>query len=615
LDRRVTLFRHHLAGEPDAAPENWPIEALLAEVRADLFHRTGLSIPEVPTAYAVLLRDLSRRAVKTLTEGSDFWQGHLKAAFLSGPAATGQAFPFYRRVAGEDLPPETARLINVIYNWLFTFLGKAPDLSGTRFLDADISSELNVHLFLTNPEKMSSQEVETRMQEVFLKEGNFTPQLSCSVEAVDKLNPEMVLSGHCIYGWAQAADTLKWAWESWGETAVMADCRTAIIALAREMQKPSVMASIAEDPLLVKTDQIVSHYWRARETRWPTICLDWQDHLAGSGSGWRAENAAFFQLLKLGKYDRLVIEDATKDLGDVKGAEKENRFTISRVLGLEEDGRLTPAHDMVLKLRGLTAYRGDINNWLDLLKEYTSYAYIHNRLSGSSPHLLEIGPLLLTCEKLVVPFDQEETRHWIGFFMQALNPPDRGRAFTSRVRFVTDFWAPRQAVGRVLRVAKRSALNLDEASLVENLRDLAVGFWSYGLSLTYCDLVLYLDGAQRVTGMHVIDLERLTYSELVDEEHLLLDVMVDIKAHLRKESWYPVLNNLFRSRRDAQGFRSFSALRPYLYPRSRRRQLLLRVLHSLHRQTRRLGPRRGQAVWTGFLRVWARLSSLSLRFG
>jgi hypothetical protein len=614
-DRSAELFRQHLAGEPEAAPENWPFQALLAEARADLLQLDGLAIPEAPTAYAALLRELSREAVNILTGQSDFWQGHLEAVFLTGPAATGLAFPFYAQVEGVALPPETARLFTVIYSWLFTFLGKAPDLNGSRFLDSDISSGLNVHLFLTNPEKLPEGEVETRLREVFSEAGNFVPPFSCSVETVESLNAARVLSGYCIYGWVQAADTLRDAWESRGEAAMQAEGRTTVNALVRALQTQAVRASLGDQPLQRAGAGIVALYRRVRAEVLPTVCLDLLEKPESDGTGWRAENAAFFRLLKSGQYDRLVIEDAIRDLGDEKGAQKENAFTISRVLGLEVDGRLTPARDMVLKLRGLTAYRGDINNWLDLLKEYTSYAYIHNRLSGPSPYLLEIGPLLLTCEKLTVPFDREETRHWIGFFMEALHPPDQGRAFTSRVRFVTDFWSPRQSVEQVRRAAWRSRVKLDEASLVENLRELAIWSWSHGLSLTYCDLVLYLDEAQRVTGLRVIDLERLTYSELVDEEHLLLDVIVDIKAHLRKEPWYPVLTNLFRSRRDPQGFHSFSALRPYLYPKSRRRQLLLGVLRRLHDQSQRLGLRRGQAAWVRFLRMWARLSGITLWFG
>ncbi len=615
LDSSAALFRRYLAGEREPAPENWPFQSLLAAARTDLNQRTGLALPEDPSAYTVLLRELSRAAVNALTDQSDFWQGHLQAVFLTGPAATGLAVPFLTQVEGAALPPETARLFNVIYSWLFTFLGKSPDLSDTRFLDADISSELNVHLFLTNPEKLSEGEVEDRLQNVFREVGNFVPPLSCRVDSVEALDAARVLSGYCIYGWTQAAETLRLAWEKRGEADMLATCRTAVNTLVRELQALAERASMADQPGQGEVANIVARYRRTRENVLPTVCLDLTEKPERDQSGWRAENVEFFRVLKSGQFDRLVIEDAVRDLGDVKGVGKDNAFTISRVSGLEADGRLVPARDMVLKLRGLSGYRGDINNWLDLLKEYTSYAFIHRQLAGPFPYLLETGPLLLTCEKLTVPFDRDETRHWIGFFMQALQPPDQGRAFTSRVRFVTDFWSPTLGVERVLRAARRAGLKVDRPSLVEKLRELAVWFWSHGLSLTYCDLVLYLDEAGRVTGLRVIDLERLTYSELVDEEHVLLDVIVDIKAHLRKEPWYPVLTNLFRSRSDPQGFRSFAVLRPYLNPKSRRRQLMLGFLRQLHDQSRRLGVRHGRAAWVRFLRLWARLSGVRLRIG
>ncbi len=356
--------------------------------------------------------------------------------------------------------------------------------------------------------------------------------------------------------------------------------------------------------------RIVQHYRRVKEGNNPSVCLDFLAEDRSRRSDWQEKNSEFFKHIRAGNYDRLLIEDATKSLDDRKGAAKENRFTISRVLGLEFEGQMIPAHKMVLKLRGFTHYRGDINNWLDLLKEYMSYAIIHRQAGRKPDYVLEIGPLLLTCERLDVPFDSDETKNWIGFFMESLTQPIMGRVFTCRVRYLSDFWAPEQALSRVLRAASRDGVVVEARSLRTQLRKLALWLWEHNISVNYCDLVLYLDSDGRVYALRLIDLERLSFSELVGESHLLLDTMVDIKTHLRKEPWVHVLLNMFRSRDDLQGFPSLAALQEYLNPKSRWRQVRLSFWRNLQRIFLRLSPSRGRQNWARLAAARSRLNDI-----
>ena len=89
--------------------------------------------------------------------------------------------------------------------------------------------------------------------------------------------------------------------------------------------------------------------------------------------------------------------------------------------------------------------------------------------------MLETGPLLLTCEKILPQdgargegFDRQETRQWIGFFLEALDPPVENRVFTCRVRYLGDFWAANRSMGLVKRAARREGVAQQSKGAIQN---------------------------------------------------------------------------------------------------------------------------------------------------
>ena len=50
-----------------------------------------------------------------------------------------------------------------------------------------------------------------------------------------------------------------------------------------------------------------------------------------------------------------------------------------------------------------------------------------------------------------------------------------------------------------------------------------------------CDLMVFHDDSGNVHKLMILDLERLSFSELVNEKHIMMDTLVDIETHLPKE--------------------------------------------------------------------------------
>ena len=262
---------------------------------------------------------------------------------------------------------------------------------------------------------------------------------------------------------------------------------------------------------------------------------------------------------------------------------KKNRFTIVKVLGLRTGDDFIPATDVVLKLRGLSYFRGEINNQVDILKEYASYVYIHNQVRGTSPYILDVGPLLLSAEKLDLPLDLSERRRLIGIFLEEIRPPDDGEMFSCRLKFLPDFWASSRAFDRVWKSVTDANFRIDAGQLRKWLRSLRLWLFRRGLSIDYCDMTLKLDSQRNIMGLVIFDFERLSFSELVGEQHLVLDVFIDLKRRLRKEHWLAVLDRVYLSAERGAGFESLEQVRSYLYPLNRKRQFLLKAARKAGR--------------------------------
>jgi hypothetical protein len=411
-------------------------------------------------------------------------------------------------------------------------------------------------------------ELRAHFEAEFANLAGFSPPVRCRAKTVDALHPSDFLRRECIFGEIPLDAALPDGAANpayFGAVAFISDyLRTAA-------------------PVDSSQDEIISTYRRVRANPDLAVCVDHLSDEVKGRSRWHRQNGRFFERLLTGEFDRIEVRDVTKNLDDRRNPEKENRFTIVKVLGLRAGDDFIPATDVVLKLRGLSYFRGEINNQVDILKEYASYVYIHNQVRGTSPYILDVGPLLLSAEKLDLPLDLSERRRLIGIFLEEIRPPDDGEMFSCRLKFLPDFWASSRAFDRVWKSVTDANFRINAGQLRKWLRSLRFWLFRRGLSIDYCDMTLKLDSQRNIMGLVIFDFERLSFGELVGEQHLVLDVFIDLKRRLSKEHWLAVLDRVYLSAERGAGFESLEQVRSYLYPLNRKRQFLLKAARKVGR--------------------------------
>lgn len=105
--------------------------------------------------------------------------------------------------------------------------------------------------------------------------------------------------------------------------------------------------------------------------------------------------------------------------------------------------------------------------------------------------------------------------------------------------------------------------------------------------MDYCDLMTFHSDSGNVHKLMILDLERLSFSELVNEKHIMMDTLVDIKTHILKEHWVVIFSNLFAFKGK---FKDYLTLREI--------QQMLRLSSSC------------RSMWTRFVRVLSRISAI-----
>jgi hypothetical protein len=588
---------------------NWHLPFLLEDARATFTRRYRLSPPTGPSAYARFIQREARRVVASHLEAHPALAERLQAVWIHGSVALGCAQPFHSWVEEEPLPPHTLNLFADLYTWLFAFLGKSPDLSRTRFLDADLASRLKLRFILSEAGELSASDLHRQLREGFIEGWNFSPPLEIQLTRESDLEPNQVLSAHSLSGWAYTHQALAQLHRELDPRAFYHAYRETVAESVEVFSSPRHRSNFGRPDFLERADRPIQAYLALRENPDAVLALAGRDGAETETRSWQEQNHTFFQHLLAGDFDAVMVEDATRGLGDQKGIDKENRFTLLRVLGLRTGGQTVPAHHMMFKLRGLSHYRGDVNNWVDLIKEHHSYAHLHQADPPPLPFIPDFGPLLLTCEKFQVPFSRMETRHWMGFFLEELPVAGEGAVVTARVRHLSDFWDLEDSQKRVLRAAEENHIQLDQHELTEELRQLATWLWTQGTPVDYCDLVIYLGPERTIQRVRMIDLERLSFGELVGERHLVIDAWIDLKTHLRKTDWYRVLLNVYRSREDPKGIDSLSQIRPSLRQESRRRALIISGLRLARSAAYRLPTSSGDRLWRALLTGLVRFAS------
>ena len=522
------------------------------------------------TAYSEFLRDMCRKTVRNLMSRDLLLHDHLKVVLLGGEAAYKTALPYISCIKGAKLPPHTVRLWHLIYLWLFVFSAKKAKLPKTRFLDADLSTSLHMFFSFEGINPPSAEDLTCQVEAEFLRLTGFSPTVHCQTGKVNENQAFDFMTHYCIFGEDYVDNILASAHQTYSD-------RNSYLKAVKQIATHLRKVLETEE----QSNGIIQKYQLLRSDPATTVCVHWLAENARANNDWHKQNARFFGHIQSGKFDSIVAHDVTKKLDDKRNNEKENRFTIVKIDGLHTAGDFIPAINVVLKLRGLPYFRGDVNNLVDILKEYANYIYIHNHVRDPSPYFLGIGPLLLTVEKLALPLEQTQLRQAVGIFLEEIILPRQSRIISCRVKNLTDFWAPDRMLRQVRGSLQKAGAHVDEQQLRKILQALSFWLLKNGLSIDYCDIGMILDTQCRITKLVLFDLERMSFSELVNENHLVLDTLIDIKRHLRKDYWPDVLKRVYLSAENDHGFRELDQIYSYLRPRNMKRYLAINSIRKI----------------------------------
>ncbi len=589
---------------------NWHLPVIKAELNQRFIKAQGYQLPQEPSAYSVFVIEQLRSAIQGMVAR---WPGAeigVSMVALRGAAAFGLAVPFHRQIEGKDLPPQLFELTRIVYCWLFSSLGKSARHTNLRLLDKAYTPEILIDVYLSKEYLSDEDELVARLKDIVLTEDNIFFPVSINIVPPDRVDISHLLSSYVIFGWDQAEQMLRHALGSLDHAR-----RRSLFYQVGETLYAQILSSIylKDVRTLIEGDRSAEQvrcYHIARKEEKAIVIIKQGQRAEIDTNDWWEANEAFFQTLIKGKFDEIQVQDATKRLEDKKGEEKDNRYTLCKVLGLSYEGIQIPAERVVLKLRGFSWYRGEIHNIIDLLKEYASYNYIFGRADDASRYFLRSGPLLLSCEKLNLPFEVSEKSRLVGLFLEEMTPPKTGRAFTCRVRRLSDFWALGDVHTRILREASEYDIRVNSKALEQTLKELAEWLWFNELSLDYCDLTLFLTAEGEISGVKIIDLERLAFGELVNEEHPILDCLIDVKSYLHPNAWHETLQALYQPSSDKSRFLSFAEIKLRLRKRGRKRWMFIDTLHSVATASRWLGRGRGPRVWRFLLDAALRLTTL-----
>ena len=94
--------------------------------------------------------------------------------------------------------------------------------------------------------------------------------------------------------------------------------------------------------------------------------------------------------------------------------------------------------------------------------------------------------------------------------------------------------------------------------------------------MDYCDLMN-------------LDLESLLFSELVNEKHIMMDTLVDIKTHIPKEHWVVIFSSNFAIKGQIKEYLTLREIQGMFLPSSRRRSMWTRIVRVISRTSAILG--------------------------
>lgn len=607
----IEFFNQRLIEKMDETENNWYLPFVIEDVSRRLFSRFGIYLSQEPTEYSKFFWESGKAVLEEIYAAESANLSGIEIALIRCSATYGIAQPFYTSFENEVFPEQTINLVENIYTWLFTSLGRSSQYSSIRLLDKGNGSELKLWLVTKDNHEIGHENLRSLLNKTFISLYNFSPSFSIEIVRLDEVGFFELISGPCIFGDEFQSKILAKSFVQYQSQKFYSRYVQHIDQVVQELYHSQEISGIKDN--IERSNSIFRNYLRVKTNKDQLILIDRPTQQDNDQDTWRGINRNFFQKLTENEFDILVVEDATKQLGDKKGQDKANQYTVLRVIGLRSGEEFVPAERIILKLRGLSWYRGDLNNLLDLIKEYSSYNFIHQNVSNPAQFFMGSGPLILSCEKLNLPFGKSETGKWIGIFLEEITPLDGQIVFTCRVRRISDFWSLDASRKRVMREAKEHNIDLNNAQLMHRLMTLSRWMWTENLSIDYCDLMFMLDNDGNISDMKLIDLERLSFGELVNEKHIFLDAIVDIKSYLLPEHWFFVLENIYRSEMATGDHIHLEEVKSYQRIPSRKRVMVINTLHKLHGLSMGFGQSLGRQIWSNFIRSLVSVFSLRYR--
>ena len=553
------------------------------------------------TAYSDLLRRAAREVVEQLVKEDKALQNNLRAVFLIGEVANGSARPFINLVEDQPLPEKTFTLWQLIYTWLFTFAAKPVDVvAETRFLDADLSSKVDLIFLLLNPGEVIGDQLIKAFQDRFKTTWGFLPVIRIVFQNTTQIKLSKLPSMICIYGSSQLSKMLQ-ELDGRSESTV----QHLVYSNAVNQMVPDIMGFDSQDKTY---DQVIQNYLQIRDFPESSICLDWMPDAARTGSMWHKSNEMFFNHILDGQFDKVCVEDITKGLHDNRNVKKKNQFTIIKVNGLNFNDQFIPATNVVMKLRGFSDFRGDINNWVDILKEYMNYTVLHAEIGSPVDFILDVGPLMLTCEKLDLPLSNEMKQRLIGIFIEEIVPLEGCKILSSRIKYLTDFWKLDKSVSQILIAADHAGIVIDKSSLRKYIRGVISHLLAKKLRIDYCDIAVIVDNTGQIRVSKLFDFERTSFQELSSEQHVFIETFFDIKRRLKKAYWANFLESIYSPIKHG-GDAQIKILNQYLIPKNHKRARMYKFLWIIRDTIFLSGKTIGNWFWKRVFLLIAETSS------
>jgi hypothetical protein len=482
----------------------------------------------------------------------------------------------------QELGEETARLLSLIYSWLFAERDRDEELRTNRYFEREYLTPLEL-LLVVDSLASSKIDLERIIESIFIDMLGFSPRVSCRVARITTLTPADIFQSYCVAGWSNVVEIFQ-RYPPESTQPQIEDAITTIVDQVTSKRSNGKMKNIMTRRWGERAlEQIPGLFSKSN----PDQPSDSSDEISDE---WFQSNKRIFQHVADNSFETIQVEDASRDMNDAKGRAKDRENSILRVRGLQVGDDFIPASNLFLKLRGIPGYRSELNNRMDLIKEYGCYTYLHQKLRNSSTYLSRIGPMIFDAAKIKFTNSSGDAGRAIGFLMEEISAQDGTLIFSCRVRRLTDFWDSERILVAICEKAHADGVTLIESQLRRKLRDLQRSFWEAAVSVDYCDLMIFHDALGDIKKLMILDLERLSFSELVDEEHLILDTLVDVKTHLPKEYWSRIFPTLYAMEGQAVGYLSLCEIQGMLNSSGRRRGVTIRLVRLIWKLIAKVHP-------------------------